>query len=332
MRERVYTPVLRTAGAAAALTHLLGATVFCFHSVTDDRAPADATTSLSVSAGFIRRLVTRLRDLGIAIISLDEAIARRERGDRRPFAALTFDDGYADNAQVLHPLMEALDAPYAIFVTTGLIDGSMPLWWDSLERLVRDSPAIMIDGASIALPAERKAAVHDELVAQFRALSAYGQRARFEQLQHANPRLATYRPYASCLDWSAVRALHRSPLVTIGAHTRTHPMLSRCDAATLQDELIAVRGEIAERIGAPVDYLAYPFGQPDEYGPLAPDVAARAGYRAAFTTVHGAWSRARDPFTLPRVLIANKARHADVALAYMSPVPRAIKRWLRGTA
>ena len=326
MKDYLYSLLMRTVGGLAARGHALGGTVFCFHSITPARAKPQRESGLSVSDEFIRLLVTRLKQLDIPIVSLDEAIARKRSGRRERFAALTFDDGYRDNGEVLHPLMERERVPYTIFVTSGLVDGTMPLWWDSIERLVHAQDAMVLEGQSVSLSPDRKAAVLDGLGAAFKARDAAGQRALLAAIGDANPALATTDPYGSCLSWDMLRAMNASPYLTVGAHTRTHPMLSHLSPDAIRDELARSKEEIADRIGCPVDYLAYPFGQPFEYGPDAPGIAQDVGYAAAFTTSHGDWF---DPacglFTLPRVLIANKARHPDIPLAYMSPLPRRLK-------
>lgn len=331
MKDSLYNFVMRAAGNIAARARGLSGTVFCFHSVTRADGAAGRATSLSVTDDFLRLLVQRLRQLDVPIVSLDDALARRQSANRAPFAALTFDDGYRDNGEVLHPLMERLAAPYAIFVTTALIDGAMPLWWDSIERFIHDQDKVTLDGQVVPVPAGGKAAVLDSLGAAFKSRDATGQRRLFDDIARANPVINAYRPYDSCLSWDRLRDMNASPYLTVGAHTRTHPLLARLDAQALHGELAQSRAQIGDRLGCAVDYLAYPFGQPFEYGPDAPAIARQVGYRAAFTTSHGNWFGA-DPFTLPRALIANKARHHDIPIAYMSPVPRRIKSLIRRAA
>ena len=333
MKDAVYYHLMKTVGSIVARAQALAGTVFCFHSVTGAAAPPQRHSDLSVSDEFLRLLIARLRQLAIPIVPIGEAVARRLSGDRSRFAALTFDDGYRDNGEILHPLMERERVPYAIFVTSGLIDGTMPLWWDSIERLVHGQDQAVLEGETVALPAARKAAVLAQLGAAFKARDPAGQRALLAAIADANPALTATRPYGSCLSWDRLREMNASPYLTVGAHTRTHPLLARLDPDAIRDELAQSKAAIADRIGCAVDYLAYPFGQPFEYGSDAPAIARQVGYAAAFTTSHGGWL---DPpaglFTLPRVLIANKARHPDIPLAYMSSLPRRLKRLVRTSA
>ena len=69
------------------------------------------------------------------------------------------------------------------------------------------------------------------------------------------------------------------PLITIGAHTVSHPFLTRCNEAQLAYELEAAKSQLESAIGTEVDLLAYPTG---DYDRRVAEAARRAGYRFAF--------------------------------------------------
>ena len=54
----------------------------------------------------------------------------------KPAVAITFDDGYADNARETLPILEKLRVPATFFVSTGTIGTEHEFWWDELEHLV----------------------------------------------------------------------------------------------------------------------------------------------------------------------------------------------------
>jgi peptidoglycan/xylan/chitin deacetylase (PgdA/CDA1 family) len=58
--------------------------------------------------------------------------------------------------------------------------------------------------------------------------------------------------------WSMLREMHASGLVTIAAHTHTHPELPGLGAARVLDELVRPRALIEERTGVAVRHFAYP--------------------------------------------------------------------------
>lgn len=68
------------------------------------------------------------------------------------------------------------------------------------------------------------------------------------------------------------------------SHTRSHASLPTLSDAGLADQLAGSRRALAELLGHPVDYIAYPFGHLDERVVAA---TRAAGYRAAFATQPG---------------------------------------------
>jgi peptidoglycan/xylan/chitin deacetylase (PgdA/CDA1 family) len=106
------------------------------------------------------------------------------------------------------------------------------------------------------------------------------------------------------VDWAGVRALHALGH-TIGAHTRTHPILSRLSTDDQQLELESCSRRIQDELGAPVTLLAYPYGGRDSFNDETRRLAAAAGYQAAFSC-YGGKNRlgAIDPFNVCRTGVA----------------------------
>src|SRR5262245_17747955 len=62
------------------------------------------------------------------------------------------------------------------------------------------------------------------------------------------------------MTWSELRALAASPLITIAAHTRTHPELPALTAKRSWAELAGSKADLQTRLGISVHHLAYPSG------------------------------------------------------------------------
>ena len=98
---------------------------------------------LEVTPDFLEAVITRVRRLGYRIVALDEFHRRLvERDFSEPFVSFTLDDGYADNYEHAFPVFQKHDAPFAIYVCTGIIDGSARLWWRILEEVVFDEDVV----------------------------------------------------------------------------------------------------------------------------------------------------------------------------------------------
>ncbi len=62
------------------------------------------------------------------VVALDEALDRLARGDDRPCVVLTFDDGFADLAEVAWPVLRALDLPFTVYLATAYLGA--PMRWE----------------------------------------------------------------------------------------------------------------------------------------------------------------------------------------------------------
>ena len=70
------------------------------------------------------------------VVPLDRLVTELNRG-RAPknWVAITFDDGYSDLLYQARPVLERLDCPATLFVTTGTLDTN-GFWWDRLSEAV----------------------------------------------------------------------------------------------------------------------------------------------------------------------------------------------------
>ena len=103
-------------------------------------------------------------------------------------------------------------------------------------------------------------------------------------------------PVLPLLDWEALGRLQETG-VTLGAHTRSHPRLTRLEAARLEEELGLPAEEMERRLGERPAALAYPYGDVDE---RIAGVAAR-WYRFGCTTELRPLRAAEAPVRLPRL-------------------------------
>jgi peptidoglycan/xylan/chitin deacetylase (PgdA/CDA1 family) len=106
-----------------------------------------------------------------------------------------------------------------------------------------------------------------------------------------------------CMGWDEIAKLAADPLVTIGAHTVNHPILTKLDDKTVRKELANSRDVIEAALGSRPDHLAYPVGDKSAAGPREFRIAAELGFKTAVTTRPGViFRRHADHMTaLPRL-------------------------------
>jgi peptidoglycan/xylan/chitin deacetylase (PgdA/CDA1 family) len=279
--------------------------VFVLHSVVDDEAPYLDNT-LRCSARQLEWVLHWLRGENIEVVTLDEAVRRLRGGTPRPFACLTLDDGYADSLTHALPIMERFDAPFAVYVTTGMVTREIDAWWLGLADLVRSRDRVTLT-SRLSLECR-------DLADKRRAFK------RLESLIHGDfsllPRLreAIAKDGIDCralvdreaLTEDQLRRLSRHPLVTIGGHTATHRNLAQASVSEVQWEMTENRKFLQNVTGQPVDHFAYPFGHERACGEREGQICRVTGFRTAVTTRPGRLfpEHANDLYSLPRLHLA----------------------------
>jgi peptidoglycan/xylan/chitin deacetylase (PgdA/CDA1 family) len=258
-------------------------------------------------------------------LALRELLARRAAGTLPANAvAVTFDDGYADNLETALPLLERHGIPATIFILTGFVGGREETWWDRLEQAVFEAPdlpeSLEVELAVKPLrwrrpsdqpAAQSRADLHTQLYEALARLDTPDREAALAELAARlgrPPRLrSTHRP----LDREQLHRLAAHPLVTIGAHTRSHPHLGRIAATRQAAELAGSKADLEAWLDRPVELIAYPHGSTDA---ATPRLAGEAGFKAGFTTMPRVVPHRLDPFRIPRLNIEDQGADQFLAL------------------
>ncbi|MBI5070620.1 MAG: polysaccharide deacetylase family protein [Deltaproteobacteria bacterium] len=264
--------------------------IFALHRVTRPGVPL-LWPGYEVAVDQLSRVLVETRRLGFEIVSLDEVHRRLTEGEHRtPFAAFTFDDGYADNLHLALPVFREHRAPLCVYVATGLVERTASYWWGALADVVHAHDHIRLPEPVPGLPAELEAATLPQKRHAYDTLNDFLHVAPpsvAEQIFRAHGVDASAVLDRDLLSVAQVRELAAEPLVTIGAHGVRHRPLSALDASDCAEELAASRRILEGWVQRPVVHLAYPFGGPAACGRREFELARSAGYATAVTTRRG---------------------------------------------
>lgn len=236
------------------------------------------------------------------IISLSEAVHRLRDNSLPPRAAcITFDDGYADNAEIALPILQRNGVPATVFVATGFLNGGR-MWNDTVIELVRRAPP-RLDLDQLGLGrftldgmAGRRQAI-GALLGALKYLPIAERQAKVDAMC-ALTGLAL--PGNLMMTSDQVRQLQRAG-IEIGGHTVNHPIIARMDAAAARKEIADGKAALEDMTGAPVRLFAYPNGKPGrDYLAEHVSIVKDLGFEAAVSTSWGAASSGSDLFQLPR--------------------------------
>ncbi len=292
-------PLRMLCGALSPPGRGAGLSILIFHRV---EAESDALWPAGPDA---RRFDTLLSWVGsvFTVLPLDAAIDALQ-SERLPARALaiTFDDGYADNYTVALPILQRHRMSASFFVASDFLDGGR-MWNDSLVEIVRRVEGAELDLSAEGLgrhrtgtPAERRQTIR-ALLAQIKYVPMDERALLVERLAaRCNGRL----PDDLMMTSTQLRAL-RAAGMTIGGHTRRHPILAKLDDAAAYEEIAGGKRRLEAILGEPLSLFAYPNGKPgQDYLARHAEMVRAAGYSAAVSTSPGMARRGADRFQLPR--------------------------------
>ena len=237
------------------------------------------------------------------VLPLDAAVDALKTGKLPPrAAAITFDDGYADNHNVALPILLTHRLPATFFIATGFLDGGR-MWNDTVIESVRNTSRRSIDCSRIGLGILSVDSIEDKRATLGRlipALKHLPNQARADAVAYVAECCAATLPDDLMLTTSELRSL-RAAGMGIGAHTVSHPILARIDAKHAQFEIAESRSTLEAVLGEHISIFAYPNGKlGSDYLPEHVALVKRLGFDAALSTNWGVSSVGDDCFQIRR--------------------------------
>lgn len=217
---------------------------------------------------------------------LDALLART-----RNHGGITFDDGYADNLTTALPILEKHRKPATVFVTTGFVARTHPPAERVAARAAIADEAVAPTLARLGIADGPPAARFEILCATLKCMSVRTRAAHMHEIMQACG-VTAEELTSAYLSLEQLQEMAAHPLITIGAHTISHPDLRYTTDAELRAELADGRAQLEAWIDARVTELAYPYGDTDQRVRRA---TAAAGYRRAYLTEQPNW-RSKVPF------------------------------------
>lgn len=237
------------------------------------------------------------------ILRLDEAIVRLKAGNLPPrAAAITFDDGYADNLANALPILKKHDVHATFFIATGFLDGGI-MWNDAIAEAVRGTTARSIDCDFLDLgrveveSLQQKQAALDRLIAAAKYLPA---ESKIDAVRRLAERCGASLPTDLMLTSRQLLELRQAGM-GIGAHTINHPILARIDDDTARQEISGGREHLENLLGERVGLFAYPNGRRGlDYSDSHVGIVKSLGFDAAVSTNWGVSGLKSDMHQLAR--------------------------------
>lgn len=237
------------------------------------------------------------------VIPLDQAVAQLRSGTLPArAAAITFDDGYADNRTVALPILQKHGLSATFFIATGFLDGGR-MWNDTVIESIRAvaNPTVDLENLKLGIhrnggPGEKRQAIA-AIIDQIKYLPLEERVALTERIALE---LGVKPPNDLMMTSGQVREM-RAAGMQIGAHTINHPILARTKQATAEQEIRTSKDTLENLLEESVTLFAYPNGKPgQDYLPEHCRIVRDLGFSAAVSTGWGSANSNADFYQLPR--------------------------------
>ena len=221
------------------------------------------------------------------VVSLAQVLASRRNGTPLPPRALliTFDDGWADNADYALPALQKAGLPALLFVVADAVGTRQPFFQERLIAAWRRKALKVADVAAAVQPHLREPVpAPGESLADLRRVIAH-----LESLPAAT-RNHVLAPFMEALDDGLRHMVDVAELrrleaggVALGLHGKTHTPMKH--AEDLDAELGGARAALAGLLGQPqpsAESMSFPHGSYDQ---AIAQRAQQSGYELVFTSV-----------------------------------------------
>jgi peptidoglycan/xylan/chitin deacetylase (PgdA/CDA1 family) len=256
---------------------------------------------------------------------------------------LTSDDGLRSSLYDMLPTLQEFGLECLFFVTgASLSRTATMLWYEELSLMFRAAPASFSLGLlEIGLRAEvRQHEKHSFWWELVKKLSQFEMNRRRTLLRRIRMQLGLFE------QWDA--EYFRDPVLSrrflmlslpelhqlaeagmcIGAHTLSHPMLSRARPEDAWKEIFENKRNLEDALGQEVWALAYPFGNSFSVTPRELQMAKRAGFKSAFLNTSGVIESQTPKFALPRLHVTGAMSMAEFD-AHISGFHRSMQELFR---
>jgi peptidoglycan/xylan/chitin deacetylase (PgdA/CDA1 family) len=249
-----------------------------YHRVGDPKHAHGLPEIFSATAEDFDRHLAFLKQNADVISGDDLASVLKRKSGRH--VLITFDDGYRDNYELVYPLLKKHRLPATFFICTGLTDRNRRAWWDDIAWMINKS-------VRAPYVADRPAAIA-RAIAQYRSLPEPDALGFLDELSGETG--VDLRTMSSddnqWMTWEMIREL-RANGMTIGAHTVSHPILSKLTPQSQLSEIQGSRDRIAAELNEAPRLFAYPVGKPYTFNQDTRAALETAGFEFAFSFYGG---------------------------------------------
>ena len=196
---------------------------------------------------------------GYTFLSVNELLIIKE--NKLPFPPMavifTVDDGWKNNKNNIFSVAEKYKIPVTTFISTQPVETGELYWWTYVDIALKNKWEVPSVSAMKQLENDQRLKIVNEL-----------------KLKIKSDREALFP--------EDLIGYQNSKFINFGAHTVTHPILSKCDRETSYFEITASQKKLESWLKYSINSFAYPNGN---YTEREIEILKQSNYNIAFTTV-----------------------------------------------
>lgn len=224
------------------------------------------------------------------ILSLDTLMRYIQQGDYllRKAVVITFDDGCKNNFTYAYPILKKYNVPATINLITDHIGSGDLFWWDQVKFALWNTALKEIDldgiGKYRILSTNDRMRAASNLNDKLKKMSNTERGPIIHSVIHM---LGVHIPAnlgkELILSWDDVIEMGGNG-ITFGAHSLTHPNLTRLSLEEARYEISQSKRDVEERLGHGVDVFCYPNS---DFNTEIVNLVKEEGFRCGLTAVPG---------------------------------------------
>jgi peptidoglycan/xylan/chitin deacetylase (PgdA/CDA1 family) len=235
------------------------------------------------------------------VIPLSKAVEQLKNDTlKRRSLAITFDDGYLDNATHALPILKEFGFHATFFCTSAWLEGGQ-MWNDKVIESIRLWPknVLSIDALKFKDLPVKSLAEKNKAIETILPILKYQPPAQRQEIADSLSARVSELPQLM-MQPEQLKQLHTEGM-EIGGHTHSHPIIANLDNEPLKNELSINKHKLEEVIGESINLFAYPNGKPDtDFRKEQIQLLKDAGYSMAVTTEPATARSNSKLFELPR--------------------------------
>lgn len=198
------------------------------------------------------------------VVSMHDVVKAAQKNAELPARAvlITFDDGYYDFGEIAWPILKRNGLTATVFIPTAYPDHpQLFFWWDRLYHSVTsssNSELSCVPGGPLPLKTFSDRLTSLKFIQNYIKTLSNDVAMRLVNEICLELRVPD-QGKKSTMGWEELRQLAKEGL-TLGAHTRTHPILTRLPLEKIQEEVRGSIEDLKREIGYVLPVFCYPNG------------------------------------------------------------------------